>query len=121
MNTLAGHIMEDIQKFRGRLFAATGVMLLSLTVACAPDYVYVQKGKSEADIQTDYIACAEQQQMQFTSAGQEGHRILVLQKTRSTSDCMEDKGYHAMKIEPASHPDRTRAADVSPDFRPRIQ
>jgi hypothetical protein len=116
-----GDAGTGIWKLRPGFLPIVVAAALSFIVGCAPDYVYIQTGKSEADVQTDYIACAEQQQLQFFSAGPEGHRILVIQKAPSTSDCMEDKGYHARKIESASHSDRARAAEAPSAFRPGVQ
>ena len=75
-------------------------LVVCLTSACGSDYVYIQSGRSETQVKADYLACADEQQRQFTSTAP--------QNVSSTSNCMEGKGYRALKIERASHPDRTR-------------
>ena len=80
-----------------------GVLALSLLAACASDYVYIQDGKSEQDVRRDYIGCAEQQ----------------FKVSNNTTACMECQGYHAVKIEKASHPDeQARPVPASRAFLP---
>jgi hypothetical protein len=77
--------------------------LLGLLAACAPDYVYIQDGKSEEDVRRDYIGCAEQQ----------------FKVSNSTTECMERQGYRVAKIEEASHSDeQTRTAPAAGAFLP---
>ena len=54
--------------------------------ACAPDYVYIQDGKSERSVRQDYIGCAEQQ----------------FKGSNDTSVCMDRKGYRTLKIDEGS-------------------
>lgn len=78
-------------------------LALSLMAACAPDYVYIQDGKSEGDVRQDYIGCAEQQFKVFNN----------------TSECMERKGYRAVKIEgPSPSDDHLRRSSTSHAFLP---
>jgi hypothetical protein len=67
--------------------------LLGLLAACAPDYVYLQDGKSEEDVRRDYIGCAEQQ----------------FKVSNSTTECMKVRGYRVAKIEEASRSDEQTA------------
>jgi hypothetical protein len=77
--------------------------LLGLLAACAPDYVYIQDGKSEQDVRRDYISCAEQQ----------------FKVSNSTTECMERQGYRATKIEEASRSDeQTRPVPDARAFLP---
>ena len=66
-----------------------GIAVLGLAfviAACAPDYVYIQDGKSERAVRQDYIGCAEQQ----------------FKVSNDTTACMEIRGYHAHKIDESS-------------------
>jgi hypothetical protein len=77
--------------------------LLGLLAACAPDYVYIQDGKSEEEVRRDYIGCAEQQ----------------FKVSNSTTECMERQGYRVAKIEEASRSDeQTRPVPTSRAFLP---
>ena len=80
-----------------------GGLALILLAACAPDYVYIQAGKSEQDVRRDYIGCAEQQ----------------FKVSNNTTECMERQGYHVVKIEEASHPDeKARPGPASRAYLP---
>ncbi len=61
-----------------------GGLALILLAACAPDYVYIQAGKSEQDVRRDYIGCAEQQ----------------FKVSNNTTECMERQGYHVREGSP---------------------
>ena len=77
--------------------------LLGFLAACAPDYVYIQDGKSEEDVRQDYIGCAEQQ----------------FKVSNSTTECMERQGYRVARIEEASRSDeQTRPVPTSRAFLP---
>ena len=67
----------------------TGFAVLGLAfvmAACAPDYVYIQDGKSERAVRQDYIGCAEQQ----------------FKGSNDTTLCMESRGYRTLKIDEAA-------------------
>jgi hypothetical protein len=61
-------------------------LVFTLMAGCAPDYVYIQQGKSEGEVRQDYIGCAEQQ----------------FKVSNDTTACMERRGYHAHKIDESS-------------------
>jgi hypothetical protein len=95
-------------------------LVSTLTSGCASDYVYLQMGKSEAQVRQDYTECVDQQQYQFASAGIEGQRIVVVQRTQDTSACMESKGYRTVKIEAELAPDKDRRGlPNAPAFLPQ--
>jgi hypothetical protein len=74
--------------FRGSVRTGFAVLGLTFTfmTGCAPDYVYIQQGKSEDEVRQDYIGCAEQQ----------------FKVSNDTTACMEKRGYHAHKIDESS-------------------
>ena len=74
--------------FRDPVRTGSAVLGLAFTfmAGCAPDYVYIQQGKSEGEVRQDYIGCAEQQ----------------FKVSNDTTACMETRGYHAHKIDESS-------------------
>jgi hypothetical protein len=72
-------------------------LAFTFMMGCAPDYVYIQQGKSEGQVRQDYIGCAEQQ--------------FNYKVSNDTSVCMERKGYHAHKIDESS---RASTAHILP-------
>jgi len=80
-------VTAQIRGYRRTISVLLGLWgLLGLLAACAPDYVYIQDGKSEEDVRRDYIGCAEQQ----------------FKVSNNTTKCMEGQGYRVVKIEESS-------------------
>jgi len=97
-------VTAQVRGYRRTISILPGLWgLLGLLTACAPDYVYIQDGKSEGDVRQDYIGCAEQQ----------------FKVSNNTTKCMESRGYRVVKIEEPSRSDeQARPVPASRAFLP---
>ena len=97
-------VTAQVRGYRRTISVLLGLCgLLGLLAACAPDYVYIQDGKSEEDVRRDYIGCAEQQ----------------FKVSNNTTKCMEGQGYRVVKIEESSRSvEQARPVPASRAFLP---